>query len=234
MPRPKLNKGTASYANYFAPESIDRTRPIGLQVYELVRLNIILEHLKPGAQLNEHDLGKWLGVSRTPIREAYQKLALDSLIVSVPQVGTIVAQIDPDRVEEGIIIRRALEREVVKLLCTKDVDLGTLAQCLVLQSTAVSKNDHIEFFQEDEKFHEELAVLAGIPSAWRLAHSVKAHVDRARISLTANLPLRINRAFNEHQKILDALQSRDVEMSLALISHHINSAFERVDVANAG
>jgi DNA-binding GntR family transcriptional regulator len=210
-------------------DQIDRSRSIGIQIYEIVRLNIILETLKPLDPINETDLSTWFGVSRTPVREAYIRLINDGLIQARNKVGTIVAPIDNARVKEGIIVRRALEREVVKLICENEVNLKRLDSLLALQSVAVSHNDHIEFFKQDEEFHAALADLAGIPSAWRLAHSVKAHTDRVRIILTANLSKRINVAFEEHLKLVDAVRARDVELSQALISKHINSAFAALD-----
>ncbi|MFT6301679.1 MAG: DNA-binding GntR family transcriptional regulator [Granulosicoccus sp.] len=207
-------------------DQVDRSRPIGVQIYEVVRLNIILEVLKPLDPINETDLSVWFGVSRTPVREAYVRLVNDGLIQARNKVGTIVAPIDSARVKEGIIIRRALEREVVKLVCENEVSLKPLDSLLALQSVSVSHDDHIAFFKLDEEFHAALADLADLPSAWRLAHSVKAHTDRARIVLTANLPKRINIAFSQHLELVEALKGRDVELSQALVSKHINSAFE--------
>ena len=208
---------------------IDRNRPVGGQIYEIVRLNIILENLKPLDAINEADLSRWFGVSRTPVREAYLRLIDDGLIEARYKVGTIIAQTDEARVKEGIIIRRALEREVVKLICDAGADLKSLDSIIALQSVAVSHNDHIEFFRRDEDFHAALATLAGIPSAWRLAHSVKSHTDRARIMLTANLPNRIHMAFEQHLEIIKALKARNAELSQALVSKHINSVFEALD-----
>jgi len=207
---------------------IERSRPLGPQIYELLRLAIILEMFQPNDPINEAELSKALDVSRTPLREAYQKLAEDGLIESRPKSGTTVTEIDDKKVRAGIIIRRALEREVVGLLADDPPDLRTLDAIVALQSVAVSHGDHIEFFRQDERFHAELANLAGLPSAWRLAHSVKSHTDRARIMLTGNLPKRINVAFSEHIALIDAIKSGDAELSKALISKHINSAMEAV------
>jgi len=207
---------------------IDRSRPIGGQIYEAVRLNIILENLKPREPINETDLAAWFGVSRTPVRDAYLRLIEDGLINAQYKVGTIVAPIDEARVREGIIIRRALEREVVKIICEGTTDLRSLDKIIALQSVAVSHNDHIEFFRLDEEFHAELAELANLPSAWRLAYSVKAHTDRARIMLTAHMPKRINIAFQEHLGLVESLVARDGELAQALIAKHINSAIEAV------
>ncbi|MEP1443791.1 MAG: GntR family transcriptional regulator [Hyphomicrobiales bacterium] len=208
---------------------IDRSHALGPQVYEIMRLGIITEVLRPNDPINEVELSKTLGVSRTPVREAYQRLVDDGLIHSLAKSRTFVAPIDDERVREGIIIRRALEREVVGILAMNAPDLRQLDSVIALQSVAVSHNDHIEFFRQDEYFHSMLAQLAGLPSAWRLAQSVKSHTDRARIMLTASLPKRINLAFNEHLALMDAMKSGDVELSRALISKHINSVSDAID-----
>lgn len=201
---------------------------MGVQIYDAVRLSIILEDLEPGETINESDLASWFNVSRTPVREACQKLIEDGLVETRSKVGTVVSPMDKARVREGIVIRRALEREVVRLLCISDVDFRSLDKIIALQRVALSHDDHIEFFRADEEFHAALATLAELPSAWRLAHSVKAHTDRARILLTGHLPNRINTAFQEHLEIVAAVKSRDVELAQALINKHINSALESV------
>lgn len=233
MPRPKMDAEKKDLSNLFSSDMIDRSSAIGGQVYGLLRLKIILDQLPPGTQINEQDIGRWLGVSRTPVREAYQKLMNDGLVITQPKVGSIVAPIDDDRVKEGIIIRRALEREVVKLICQGDDDLARLEPSLALQKVAISQNDYIAFFKQDEHFHMHLADIAGLPSAWRLAQSVKAHTDRTRIRITSNLPSRLGQAHEEHLLLIEALRAKDVDAAQSVMSKHINSVFDVVEKQNA-
>ncbi len=228
MPRPRKDAIRNEFTDVFADASIDRSRAIGPQIYDLVRLKIILSQLPPGTGINEHELANLLGVSRTPVREAYQKLADDGLIVSRPQVGSVVAPLDDDRVTEGIIIRRALEREVMKMLCDHGCDLHRVEPLLAMQKVAVDQDDYVAFFNADEEFHALLAELAGIPAAWRLAQSVKAHTDQARVRLTSAIPRRIELAFSEHLQLIDAIRARDAQTAQRVISQHIDSVFEAI------
>jgi DNA-binding GntR family transcriptional regulator len=229
LPRPKKSVDKTDLSDLFSEHQIDRSRAIGGQVYELLRLLIILDQLQPGMQINEQDIAQWLGVSRTPVREAYQRLMSDGLVLTQPKVGSVVSPIDQKRIKEGIIIRRALEREVVRLICNNDIDLDRFSANLALQKVAVSQSDAIEFFKQDEAFHFMLAELAGIPTAWRLAQSVKAHIDRARIRITSNLPDRMDQALAEHLELIEALKKKQTDIALNLISQHIEAIFSDVD-----
>lgn len=229
MPRPKMDREKNDLSGLFSSDMIDRSSAIGGQVYNLLRLKIILDQLPPGTQINEQDIGRWLGVSRTPVREAYQRLMNDGLVITQPKVGSIVAPIDDDRVKEGIIIRRALEREVIKLICQGENDLARLEPSLALQKVAISQGDHIEFFKQDEQFHKLLADIAGLPSAWRLAQSVKAHTDRTRIRMTGNMPSRIGQAHDEHLELIKALKAKNIDKAQIMISNHINSVFDALE-----
>lgn len=223
MPRIKNLQKMRNPTPNLSPDKIDRTSEIGPQIYELVRLSIILNELEPGQPVHEIDICEWFGVSRTPIRDAYKQLIKDGLIRTTSKVGSIVSFVDKDRIREGIIVRRALEREVVRILCEEGADLRELDACLALQQVAVNHDDQVLFFTEDEKFHGMLATLSGIPAAWRLACSVKAHVDRARIKLNEDKPQRMVDAFEQHIKLVEALKDRDTEKALKLIDTHVNS-----------
>ena len=88
---------------------IDRNLATPPQVYDLLRDRIQSSDLPPGTAINERALAEWLGISRTPIREAIRRLASEGLINVIPKVGTRVAPVDPARVIECCIIRNSLE-----------------------------------------------------------------------------------------------------------------------------
>ncbi len=229
MPRPKLNRDQETdLATALGNDALDRGHAIAPQIYERIRLAIILSNLPSGSLLIESDLAAHFSVSRTPVREAYIRLSADGLIETRPQVGSVVAPKDDDRVREGAIIRRALESEVVVALAHSGVSLTSLRPTLALQKLAVEDGDVVAFFNADEFFHAELATLAGIPSAWRLAQSVKSHTDRARIELMSGIETRIRVAYDEHLALVELIEQGDVDAARAAIGVHINSVFDIV------
>lgn len=90
-------------------EPIDRRRPVAPQVYLVLRWAITSLDLRPLEALSEQDMARQLAVSRTPVREAFIRLAEEGLVDVRPQQGTYVAAIAIDAVREGQFVREAIE-----------------------------------------------------------------------------------------------------------------------------
>ncbi len=81
--------------------AIDRQSRVAPQAYEILREAIISMRLRPGVALSENEIAKQIGTSRTPVREAFIRLADEGHVVVVPQLGTFVAPIDLAEVVEA-------------------------------------------------------------------------------------------------------------------------------------
>ena len=94
--------------------ALDKNTPVTAQVYSHLRNLILRLHLKPGEALSEQELSVKLGLSRTPVREAFIRLAEEGLVDVYPQRGTLVAPIRIAEVKEAHFIRRLLEFAIVR------------------------------------------------------------------------------------------------------------------------
>src|SRR5207248_2271068 len=83
--------------------------------YALVRDAVVSGEFAPGQRLSEQELGSWLGVSRTPVREVLVRLRDDRLVEVVPQLGTFVSRISVRDLEGAQFIRQAIECAAVRL-----------------------------------------------------------------------------------------------------------------------
>lgn len=207
--------------------AIDHTLPIAPQVYDYLRARIVDNRLPPGAKISETVLSQKLRISRTPLRAALQKLATEGLVDTRPQVGSIVAPLDNALLLEAISLRAALETEVVRTLADRMADLTPLEPILAIQKRAAERDDYATFFGQDEAFHAELARIAGLPRAWKLAMSIKGHVDRQRYILMSGIPKRSQRAFEEHMRILEQIQSGNASGAASAMRDHVNSVLEQ-------
>jgi DNA-binding GntR family transcriptional regulator len=141
--------------------AIDHALPIAPQFYDYVRARIADNRLPPGAKISETVLSQKLDISRTPLRAALQKMASEGLVLTRPQVGSIVAKLDNAQLNEAIFIRAALVTAIVRKLAEAKADLATLEPILIIQKRAAELDDYATFFGQDEAFHAELAALQG-------------------------------------------------------------------------
>ena len=162
MPRPETYRALFDPASVFAEATIDTSRPIAPQVYDMLRTRIIDNRLPPGAVISEAETARLCAVSRTPVRAAIQNLASEGLVQVRPQVGTVVAPLDEARLNEAVFVRAAIECAVVRHLAETGADLTGLEPLLAAQFRAAEHDDYMTFFRHDEAFHAALAGLAGI------------------------------------------------------------------------
>ncbi|MCR9122298.1 MAG: GntR family transcriptional regulator [Phyllobacteriaceae bacterium] len=226
MPRPETYRALFDPASVFADAAIDTGRPIAPQVYEMLRGRIVDNRLPPGAVISEAETARLCAVSRTPVRAAIQTLASEGLVRVRPQVGTVVAPLDEARLDEAVFVRTAIECAVVRRLAETGADLTGLDPLLAAQRQAAERDDYMTFFRHDEALHAALADLAGVPNAWGLIQSMKAHVDRQRLVLMSSIAGRSMAAYREHLSVLDAIARGDADAAEMHMRGHIHSVLE--------
>jgi DNA-binding GntR family transcriptional regulator len=212
-----------------APVAIDRRRSVPPQVYELLREKILTLQLKPGDSINERWLADWLGVSRTPIREAINRLAANSLIAIVPNVGTSVALINVEKVREFNFIRTSLESLIVRHAAERfddDCDLA-LRGLIDRQIATLEAPDIIENIAVDNQFHHAIARISGLNATWAVLQHVMDEILRVR-----HLACQVQRARREtidaHLLILEALRAKDPDRCEQAMKAHLDAAYQHI------
>ena len=100
-------------------DSMNEYLPLRDVVFNTLRQAIITGEFAPGERLMEISLANWLGVSRTPVREAIRKLELEGLVIMIPRKGAQVAKITEKNLRDVIEIRSALEEFAASLACER-------------------------------------------------------------------------------------------------------------------
>jgi DNA-binding GntR family transcriptional regulator len=210
---------------------VDRRQPIPEQVYRLLRQSIITMRLPPGATIVEKQITDQLGISRTPVRDALRQLSDEGLVGIKPQSGTFVAPIDRHELEEGRLIRRALEVEGIRLAAAQigESEIERLNDLIELQGRAAKRSRYADFIAFDDQFHRTISELSGLPRLWRVIHGAKAQLDRVR-HMAAPLPGQNERVLAQHRAIVAALARRDPERSVKALTHHLDDAYDRLTV----
>ncbi|MDD2392955.1 MAG: GntR family transcriptional regulator [Eubacteriales bacterium] len=196
-------------------------------VYKEIKENILKQIYQPGESLTESRLCTRLGVSRTPVREAFAQLESDGLVESVPNKGVIVRGLAIRDIKDIYDIRCHVESSAVKLACSNLNDEGKarMQDILRREKQNVLDGDLEGFQNSDYEFHDEIIKSSGS----RIFHNVlilmMQHSRIARIrSLSAGN--RMSDSLKEHFAVYDALVSGDPGKCCEVMTLHINNAKE--------
>ena len=166
----------------FSEIALDRKLPLRDQIYDVIRRSIIIGELRPGQALNEVEIAKQLGVSRTPVREAVKRISDEGLIDVFAQHGTFVTRIGREAVEEAYIIRSALELESVRRAAggMTSQHEEALEDVIAMHETAIVRRRFADAIRLDDQFHRHIAEINGLSMLWRAVDISKAQMDRGR------------------------------------------------------
>ncbi len=194
-------------------------------IFERVREDILNGKYSNGDKIVEAKLAEELGVSRTPVREALKQLELDGLVESLPNRGVIVKGITDQDIVDIYTIRLATEAIAARWAVERmdDSELEQLKEIYDLMEFYTFKEDVEKTFELNTKFHE---TMYRATKSRYLEHVLKDF--QLFIKSTRNESLksegRIDRALEEHKRILDAFMRRDADSAVdALVNHIINS-----------
>lgn len=190
--------------------------------------NIISTELSPGAKLNEPELCKQLGVSRTPLREAELDLVQRRLIEVRPKIGTYVALIDAGLVEEVRHLRSTLEVEIASMACERltAADINALWENVALWQMYLTRGTEDKIFSLDKEFHRMLYVRCGCPYWYELVEMLAPHFDRTTV---LSLRCRPTTAIQgDHVGLVQAIERRDAATARAIAGQHMNRYTENL------
>ena len=183
---------------------------------------IVQGELAPETKLNERVLAEKLGISRTPLREAIKFLASEGLVELLPNRGTVVAPLKPEKMREVFVVLGALEALAGDLACrnASDADIAEIKALHYHMLAHHARGELVEYFRCNQQIHIKLMECAGNATLTQVYRGLNAHVRRARYM--ANLSKeRWDKAVQEHEEMLDALIRRDGARLQVLLRDHL-------------
>ena len=211
-----------------------RRGPARAHVYVALRDAIVSAALEPGRQLSENELAARLGVSRTPVREALQRLREERLVAVVPQLGTFVTRISTDAVSDAQFVREALECAAIKEAAPRATaeHVAELEQIVERQTHAEGNGDFDRFYLLDDELHEALCDLSGHGIAWSLTQRAKGHLNRIR-RLSLPEPGYLREMIAEHRAVVSAVAANDPEGAERALRHHLRMVLSSLPAIRA-
>ena len=208
--------------NYVFP--MNEYLPLRDVVFNTLRQAILKGELKPGERLMEISLAQKLGVSRTPIREAIRKLELEGLVIMVPRKGAEVADITEKDLKDVLEVRTALEELAIELAIDKmtEEDLFALKQANKNFILCTQTDDLVKLAQSDVAFHEIIYIATDNKRLNQIISNLSEQMYRYRFEYIKDKNAH-GILVKEHQAIIDALESKNLEAAKAAIRLHVDN-----------
>lgn len=191
--------------------------------YDLLRAVIMDGVLRPGQRLREVDVADWLGMSRTPVREAFRRLERDGLITFVPHKGMTVTVLDHNAVMELYRMREVLEGTAASLAAqhATDAEIAVLRDMIDQEPGFV--DDPKALADRNVAFHN--AIYASAHNRY-LLRSLNGLRDSMALlgETTYSVPGRIDTALREHRTVVDAIARRDPAAADHSMRAHLSGA----------
>jgi len=211
------------------PKLVDHEQSLTERIYHRLRREIITGRIPSRTRLVESTLAEEMQVSRTPVREALQKLTLEGLLLAMPRAGYMVAELSDEDIQdlfetrmdiEKIAGRRALEHIGESELDALSANLERMDR--MLQSGMLQNLAEI-----DQEFHDIIYRASRSKTLYRICLNLSDHTLKFRIALSMP-PGLARKTRDHHRNIYQALRQKDAHQLEKAIHNHLAEASDQI------
>jgi DNA-binding GntR family transcriptional regulator len=206
-------------------QSVTLPATVAYQLRELITEG----EIAPGARLNERVLGERLGVSRTPLREAFRLLAAEGLIELQPNRGAVVVELSLDDVRESFDVMGGLEALSGELACRNvtDAEIAEIKALTFEMLACHARHDLPGYYRLNHAIHERINLAARNRLLTQVYRTLNLRIQNLRFRSNFDRE-KWNRAAQEHSQMVEALEARDAPRLSALLREHLNRKCDAV------
>lgn len=194
-------------------------------LYDDIRDGIVTWRFQPGQRLSEEQLAEEFDMSRTPVREALQRLETEQLVERHQNGSLAVTWVSEEELVNLFAVRIALEQVAAVEACRRgtEEDFAAMRQALKAMEIAFRTDSPDLLAQYGREFHAGYISISGNHVCQRMLSQLQPHIDRYR-SLTTSVDRRRSEdAINDHKLLLGALKQRDESRSRQLVEAHLTA-----------
>lgn len=190
--------------------------------YSAVKKVLLSSKYAPGGRVDIEELCRDLGVSRTPVFDALNRLEAEGLVQIIPRRGVYLVTLSKEKAHELYSVREVLEGMATKLAAKNATDrqIEQLRKALDKQKSCLARGETDGYASATIKFHNTIVEAAGNKTLERFLSAVYSQMEALRLR-TLYLPKRLHQSFAEHQRIFQAILKRDPELCEREARQHI-------------
>jgi DNA-binding GntR family transcriptional regulator len=207
------------------------------RVYEWTRSRILDGTFAGGTLLSEGEVAEAVGVSRTPVREAFLQLAAENMLELYPKRGALVVSVTMRELREVLIARGVIEPWAASTLAQRADRATTVAELRVLIAKLPElqvRADDRAFQEADREFHQCLVTAVGNDLFTAFYSSLRDRQLRAGTLAVQNRPGREAEIMAQHAIIVDAIERGDEEAATAAVASHVRATALGLGLAPLG
>jgi DNA-binding GntR family transcriptional regulator len=194
------------------------------RAYEATKQAIITGELAAGSMTSEILVCQQLGVSRTPVHEAFLRLAAEGLLSLESRKGAVVSPMSPSEARDVLEMRGAVEAAAAARVIAEGMtpELARALQALLdTQAGALASGDTNAFVDADDAFHAAIVAASRNEVAVHFTRFLRDRQQRLRYQLLRVRPEHFGTALDQHRQLAATLADGDTRRYRALLTEHI-------------
>ena len=194
------------------------------KVYRVLKEAIIKGFLEPGTKLLENKIAEKMQVSRTPVREAMQKLVAEGFVKTSPNKKMIVSEVSLADIKEVLQIRGVLEGLAARIVAKKinRQEIIELENIVAQMSLHVNKENLSSYCKVDDEFHDLILNICGNKWIIQIRDNLGSFIYRSRIK-SLSVPGRLKHSLEEHLAIMESLKKHNSAKADRLSQIHMTN-----------
>ena len=195
--------------------------PLKEKIYKTLRYDILTGKISGGTHITESSIAKRLEVSRTPVREALQRLTQEKLVTSLPKAGYIIEDMSNDDIQDLFSVRFDIET-LVTCKATQyitDAELKMMDENIKKAKTCIDTNDLKKMTDLDIEFHSIIYRASRSKTFYRICRNLSDLTMKYRHGLNLRADI-WNVAIENHMAIYEALLAKDKVKAAKAVSLH--------------
>jgi DNA-binding GntR family transcriptional regulator len=203
-------------------QDIRKGRFLREQVYKRLKASVLNGTLSPNKRLIEEKLAEEMGTSRTPVREAIQKLEKEGLIHKLPRGGFAVSVVTDADIEEVFGIRSILEGYAGYLATSRaaDEDIRALEDTVKKQEKFLAEKNLEEVIRLNTEFHDILYRAAKSAKLLSLINDLRDYIYRYRLIILRYEGM-ASISIGDHKEMIELMKARHTKQVEKLVRKHI-------------
>ncbi|MFS0689406.1 GntR family transcriptional regulator [Sporosarcina sp. 179-K 8C2 HS] len=200
------------------------TAPLNVMVYENIKRAIVEGDLTPGTRLTEAKVSEQMGVSTTPVREAFRRLSSEGLVKIIPWKGAIVQEFSEQELAEAYICREALEVLAIGLAIDHIDEVGIKKLHSLVADSNKATTSSSEFVEINSEIHNTIVEYPKNNTLANMLGQLSDVIYNNR-NISAYSDKRRQEIYQEHLAIVQAIKEQDKEKAKEAMRNHVTNGY---------